>query len=176
MIMRRGQPLLLPASPLFITSSLVIALLLNMFLSGFFGASGIWLPDFLAVVLVFWNVHQPRRIGIGCAFFFGLLMDVHGSALMGQHALAYSVLSYLAVSMHRRLRWFSLDGQAVQLIPVFAASHLLQWAVRWVVGYGSPGWLALASPGLEAILWPVVTAVLLMPQRRAHDPDENRPI
>ncbi len=132
MIMRRGQPLLLPVSPLFIAVSLIVALLLNMFLSNLLGPGGVWLPDFLAVALVFWNVHQPRRISIGWAFFFGLLMDVHASALLGQHALAYSVLSYFAISMHRRLRWFPVDGQALQLIPLLLVAHLLQWLVRWL--------------------------------------------
>jgi rod shape-determining protein MreD len=176
MIMRRGQPLLLPVSPLFIAMSLIVALLLNMFLSNLLGPSGVWLPDFLAVALVFWNVHQPRRISIGWAFFFGLLMDVHASALLSQHALAYSVLSYFAISMHRRLRWFPVDGQALQLIPLLLVAHLLQWLVRWLVGDGLPGWPALIAPALEAVLWPIATAVLLAPQRRAHNPDENRPI
>ena len=176
MIMRRGQPLLLPVSPLFIAVSLIAALLLNMFLSNLLGPSGVWRPDFLAVALVFWNVHQPRRVSIGWAFFFGLLMDVHASALLGQHALAYSVLSYFAISMHRRLRWFPVDGQALQLIPLLLVAHLLQWLVRWLVGDGLPGWPALIAPTLEAVLWPIATAVLLAPQRRAHNPDENRPI
>ena len=176
MIMRRGQPLLLPVSPLFIAVSLIAALLLNMFLSNLLGPSGVWLPDFLAIALVFWNVHQPRRVSIGWAFFFGLLMDVHASALLGQHALAYNVLSYFAISMHRRLRWFPVDSQALQLIPLLLVAHLLQWLVRWLVGDGLPGWPALIAPALEAVLWPIATAVLLAPQRRAHNPDENRPI
>ena len=71
MIMRRGQPLLLPVSPLFIAVSLIVALLLNMFLSNLLGPSGVWLPDFLAIALVFWNVHQPRRVSIGWAFVCG---------------------------------------------------------------------------------------------------------
>jgi rod shape-determining protein MreD len=49
-----------------------------------------WLPDLLALVLVFWSVHQPLRVGVGAAFVFGLLMDVHQAALLGQHALAYT--------------------------------------------------------------------------------------
>jgi len=50
-------------------------------------------PDVLALALVFWNVHQPRRVGMGAAFVFGLLMDVHEGALFGQHALAYTIVS-----------------------------------------------------------------------------------
>jgi rod shape-determining protein MreD len=79
MIMRPGQQLLLPASFWFIWGSLIAALLLNMLLSTIFGSSSLWLPDFLSVVLVFWNVNQTRRVNIGVAFVFGLLMDVHST-------------------------------------------------------------------------------------------------
>jgi rod shape-determining protein MreD len=48
--------------------------------------------------------------------------------------------------------------------------------VRWVAGDGWPGWGVVAAPFLEALVWPVATYMLLLPQRRAHDPDENRPI
>ena len=68
MIMRSGQQLLLPANPLFIWASLIAALLLNMLPLGRVP----WMPDFMALVLVFWNVHQPLRVGIGLAFMFGL--------------------------------------------------------------------------------------------------------
>ena len=61
------------------------------------------MPDFLAVVLVFWNVHQTRRIGVGVAFLFGLAMDVHDGAVLGQHALAYTLLGFFATTIHRRL-------------------------------------------------------------------------
>ncbi|MDP4608901.1 MAG: rod shape-determining protein MreD [Burkholderiaceae bacterium] len=176
MIMRPGQQLLLPASGWFIWMSLVAALLLNMLLTTVFGSASLWLPDFLAVVLVFWNVNQTRRVNVGAAFLFGLLMDVHSSSLLGEHALSYSLLSYFAVSMHRRLRWFSLDGQAVQLVPLFLAAHATQWLVRWLVGNGFPGWAVLGSPALEAVIWPIVATLLLAPQRRAHDPDHTRPL
>ncbi|HXD42981.1 MAG TPA: rod shape-determining protein MreD, partial [Ramlibacter sp.] len=84
MIMRPGQQLLLPANPVFIWGSLLLALLVNMLPLG----RTAWLPDFLALALVFWSVHQPLRVGIGAAFIFGLAMDVHQAALLGQHALA----------------------------------------------------------------------------------------
>ena len=90
MIMPSGQQLLLPASPLFIWSSLVAALLLNMLPLGRVP----WMPDFLALVLVFWSVHQPLRVGIGIAFMFGLAMDVHQTSLLGQHAFSYVALSF----------------------------------------------------------------------------------
>lgn len=176
MIMRPGQQLLLPARPLFIWSSLLAALLLNMLLNmGLWGRAA-WTPDLLALVLVFWTVHQPLRIGIVAAFFFGLLMDVHQGALLGQHAMSYTVLSFLAITVHRRLLWFTVPSQAAQVLPLFVAAHALELLLRMSGGGAFPGWSLLLAPVLEAALWPVASVVLLAPQRRAPDPDENRPL
>lgn len=173
MIMPRaaGQ-LLLPANPWFIALTLFIALLIDMVPTGRLPA----MPDVLAVVLVFWGVHQPRRVGVLWAFFFGLLIDVHDGALLGQHALAYSALSFGAISLHRRLPWFTLPTQAVQVFPLLLAAHLLSLAVRMLVGGMWPGWSLLLAPVFEAALWPVASVLLLAPQRRAPDPDAHRPL
>lgn len=172
MIMRSGQKLLLPANPVFIWASLGAALLLNMLPLGRVP----WMPDFLVLVLVFWNVHQPLRVGIGVAFMFGLGMDVHQSSMLGQHALSYTALSFFAAMIHRRLLWFSVPSQAVQVLPLFAAAHGVELVIRMVAGGIFPGWIMLLAPAFESLLWPVVSILLLMPQRRALNPDENRPL
>ena len=172
MIMRPGQQLLLPANPVFIWGSLLLALVGNMLPLG----RTPWMPDFLALVLVFWSVHQPLRVGIGAAFFFGMAMDVHQSALLGQHALGYTILSFFAITIHRRLLWFSVPSQALQVLPLFAAAHAVELAVRLLAGGVFPGFTILLAPLLEGLLWPVVSVLLLAPQRRAPDPDANRPL
>ena len=172
MIMRSGQQLLLPANPLFIWGSLIAALLLNMLPLG--RVPG--MPDLLAVVLVFWNVHQPLRIGIGVAFMFGLAMDVHHTSLLGQHALSYTALSFFAALIQRRLLWFKVPLQALQVLPLFAAAHGVELILRLIGGGIFPGWILLVAPLAEALLWPVVSVLLLVPQRRAPDRDENRPL
>ncbi len=176
MIMPRGQQLLLPANPLFIWGSLLVALLLNMLQNiGFWGRAA-WVPDILALVLVFWSVHQPLRVGIGAAFVFGLCMDVHQAGLMGANALAYTVLSFFAIAMHRRLLWFSVPSQAVQVLPVFLAAHVISLSVKLLAGGSFPGMSMFLSPLIESLLWPIVSVLLLAPQRRAPDPDANRPL
>lgn len=172
MIMPSGQQLLLPANPVFIWTSLIIALLLDMLPLGRVP----WMPDFLALVLVFWNVHQPQRVGIGLAFMFGLGMDVHQSALLGQHALAYTALSFFATMIHRRLLWFSVPSQALQVLPLFAVAHGVEIIIRISSGGIFPGWTLLLAPLGESLLWPVVSVMLLAPQRRAPNPDQNRPL
>ena len=176
MIMPRGQQLLLPASSLFIWSSLLAALGFNMLVNmGLFGRAA-WLPDVLALVLVFWTIHQPLRVGMSAAFLLGLTMDVHQSALLGQHALAYAGLSFLAIAMHRRLLWFSVPSQAAQVLPLFVAAHALTLVLRLLAGDDFPGWSLLLAPALEALLWPLVSVLLLLPQKRAPNPDANRPL
>jgi rod shape-determining protein MreD len=176
MIMPRGQQLLLPASSLFIWSSLLVALGCNMLLNmGWLGRAA-WLPDLLALTLVFWTIHQPLRVGMTVAFVLGLGMDVHQSALLGQHALAYAALSFLAMAMHRRLLWFSVPSQAAQVLPLFVVAHALTLLVRLIAGDDFPGWSMLLAPVLEALLWPAVSVVLLLPQKRAPNPDANRPL
>ncbi len=176
MIMRQGQQLLLPANPLFIWASLLVALLLSMLQNiGFWGRAA-WVPDLLALVLVFWSVHQPLRVGIGAAFVFGLCIDVHQGGLMGANALAYTVLSFFAITIHRRLLWFSVPSQALQVLPLFVAAQLISLAVKLLAGGSFPGWDMMLAPLLQAALWPVASVLLLVPQRRAPDPDVNRPL
>ena len=100
MIMPRASgQLLLPVNPLFVALTLLFAFALNLVPLG----RTPLMPDFVALVLVFWNVHQSRRVGVGLAFLFGLMMDVHSGAVLGQHALAYTLLSFFAITIHRRL-------------------------------------------------------------------------
>ena len=173
MIMPAGRPLLLPANPRFIAMTLVLGLLANMLL-GLLGWR--WLPDVLAIVLVFWIVYQPRRVGLVVAFILGLAMDVHESSLLGQNALSYVVLSAMALAMQRRLLWFPLREQALQIIPLFVVASLLEWVTRLVVNDMLPHWSQLIAPLIQAALWPLVGALLLVPQRRALHPDNIRPL
>jgi len=169
---RGSDQLLLPANPFFIWGSLLLAFLFNLVPFGRIPA----LPDLLALALVFWNVHQPRRVGVGAAFVFGLMMDVHDSAVLGQHALAYTLLSFFAITIHRRLLWFGLPSQALQILPLFVAAHAVSLVVRMLVGGMLPGWELMLAPVFESLLWPVASWVLLAPQRRPPDPDQNRPL
>ena len=170
MMPRGSDQLLLPVNPVFMWFSLLIAFAVNLVPIGKTTA----MPDLLA--LVFWNVHQPRRVGVGAAFAFGVMMDVHDGALLGQHALAYTLLSYFAITIHRRLLWFTVLSQAVQILPLFLAAHAVSVIIRLIAGGLFPGWELLLAPLFEAMLWPVATWVLLAPQRRPPDPDANRPL
>ena len=168
----RPHYILLPVSPLFIAFSLVCAFMLNLLPWGrWVGA-----PDFVALVLVFWGIHQPRKVGIGIAFCMGLLMDVHDATLLGENALAYTLLSYLAIMIHRRVLWFPIATQAMHVFPLLLLTQAIQVAVRFLVTGRFPGAFVFVESVIAVILWPVITWLLLAPQRRAVDKDHTRPI
>jgi rod shape-determining protein MreD len=78
--------------------------------------------------------------------------------------------------IHRRLLWFSVPSQALQVLPIFVLAHALEIFVRMISGGVFPGWMLLLAPVAESLLWPIVSVILLAPQRRAPNPDENRPL
>ena len=168
----RPHYILLPVSPLFITFSLVCAFMLNLL------PLGRWIgtPDFVAMVLVFWGIHQPRRVGIGVAFVMGLLMDVHDASLLGENALAYTLLSYLAIMIHRRVLWFPMLTQAMHVFPLLLFAQAVQAVVHFTASGRFPGLLHFVESLVAVALWPVITWLLLAPQRRAVDLDHTRPI
>ena len=166
------EHLLLPADNAFISFSIALAFLFNVLPWG----QALWVPDFLALVLFFWNVRQPSKVGMGVAFLFGLVMDVHQASLLGEHALHYSLLSYGALSLQRRLPWFNLGGQLLHVLPLFVGAHAAALVMRMALGGGFLGWSGLLAPVTTALLWPLADLLLLAPQRRAVDRDQTRPL
>lgn len=170
--MSRAKYILLPVSPLFVAATIVIAFLLNIQAWGRI----VGVPDFVALALVFWGIHQPRRAGIGVAFFVGLMMDVNDATLFGENALAYTLLSYFAITIHRRVLWFSMSKQSVHVLMLLLMTQTVQFLVQYIVNGRTPGWLFFLESFVAAALWPAVTWLLQSPQRRAVNKDEIRPI
>ena len=170
--MNNPHYILLPVSPAFIAFSLAAAFILNLLPWG----QWVGVPDFVALVLVFWNINQPRKVGIGVAFLMGLLMDVHDASLLGENALAYTLLSYFTITIHRRVLWFPVGTQALHVLPLLLLAQAVQLVVSLMVSGKYPHWYYFTESFVSAVLWPVATWLLLAPQRRAIDPDATRPI
>lgn len=130
-------------------------------------------PDLLLLVLAFWCLNEPRRVGMPVAFFFGLLMDVHDGGLMGGQALAYTLVAYGVELLRRRLVRFNALVQAVHLLPVFlAAAIVARLFYAWMSGEWA-GWGWLWSTLFTVLLWPLADFLLHLPQRRLDDPDSG---
>ncbi|MGH8691164.1 MAG: rod shape-determining protein MreD [Burkholderiales bacterium] len=124
-------------------------------------------PDFVALVLLFWCIRQPRLVGLGVAWTLGLLTDAGNGVLLGQHALAYSLLAFLGIWLSRRVLWFGTGLQALHVGVLLLIAQAVALLVRLGAGDAFPGWPILVGPLAGAVLWPMVTWLLLLPQRRA---------
>ena len=123
-------------------------------------------PDFVALVLVFWCVRQPRLVGLGAAWSLGLVTDAGNGVLLGQHALAYSIMAFMGIWLSRRILWFGPGLQALHVGAILLVGQAVAVLVRLAAGDDFPGWPILVGPVAGAILWPLVSWVLLLPQRR----------
>jgi rod shape-determining protein MreD len=117
-------------------------------------------------VLAFWCVRQPRLVGLGVAWSLGLLSDAGNGVLLGQHALAYSVLAFLSIMLSRRILWFGAGLQALHVALLLIVAQGVVVLVRLAAGAQFPGWAILIGPLAGACLWPTLSWVLLLPQRR----------
>jgi len=159
----RPEEILRQVNPWWILFSCFLGLLGNLA-----PASGITLvvrPDFLALVILYWCIQEPRYMGVGIAWMFGLVMDVADATVFGQHALAYAVLAYGAEYFRRRVLRFPLWQQAVQVAALMVLCALIVLLVRFVGGAPLPTWQYLVPPLVGALLWPVVSVLLQTPQR-----------
>jgi len=168
----RSNRILQPVRPWFIVLSLVVALGLAYVPTG--RLPGV--PDWVALVLAFWCIREPRHVGMTTGFVFGLLVDVGLGAAMGQHALAYVVLAYLASSLSRRVLWFGTAQQALHVLVMLLIAQAIMLAVRMLAGAEFPGWTYFLASFSGAVLWGPVGFLLLLPQYQPVDRDENRPI
>lgn len=165
----RPESLARPAHGAFVWGTLLLAWLLSLL------PWRVWesAPDILVLVLAFWCVHEPRRVGLVAAFCFGLLMDVHDASVLGGHALSYTLVAYGAVALHRRLQRFDLWSQAMHMLPVFFLARLVQQVLlAWLAGKW-PGWGWTLGVLLTVAIWPLVGWVLHLPQRGADDAESS---
>lgn len=125
-----------------------------------------WRPPWALLVLIYWVLALPERVGVGVAWFCGLFVDVLQSMPLGAHALAFALVAWLTLKLHRRLRVFPLWQQAAMvLVLTFLVRVLLFW-VDGFTGAPSGGWRHW-SPAVTAMaLWPVMFLALREMRRR----------
>jgi rod shape-determining protein MreD len=151
-----------PVKAGFIAFTLIAATLLNMLpWSGW----AFWFrPDFVALAVLYWVLEQPHRVGFTVAFALGLLMDVADGALLGQHALAYSILVYGGILFHRRVRLFSPIAQIVHVIPLLLVNDVIILGIRLLAGADFPGYRFFIGSFVGGALWPFLSMLLMRPR------------
>lgn len=117
-------------------------------------------PNWMALVLIYWSMALPRRVGLWFAFFSGILLDTSLGTLLGQHSLALVVVVYFNMNFYQRIRVLALAQQAIY---VFALLLINQVVVAWVEGIMGrstplPAYFGAALVGM--LIWPWVFVIL----------------
>lgn len=119
-----------------------------------------WRPAWVALVLAYWCLALPQRIGVLSAWSIGLLLDVMNGSLLGQHALGLAAIAWVVVLYHQQIRVYPLFRQALvigSLIFLYTLSMLVIYNFLGSLRYGFENLLAALT---SAVLWPWVFIVL----------------
>ncbi len=128
----------------------------------------IYRPQWVALILIYWCMALPERIGVGVGFTVGLLLDVLSGTLLGQHALGLSVVAYLALKLHLRVRVMPLRQQVFTVFILLLVERLLALWATGAAGYPTPSLWYWMTPLVSMLLWPWIYLTLRKIRRRFH--------
>ncbi|PIE42849.1 MAG: rod shape-determining protein MreD [Gammaproteobacteria bacterium] len=114
----------------------------------------LWRPDWTAMVLLFWVMTAPNRVGLVFAWLIGLLQDVVEGALLGMHALAFAIVAYLLVSLYQRFKVFPLIQQSVMVFLIIGINLMVCQLIKSLIGVSATSFVYLYPAISSAALWP----------------------
>jgi rod shape-determining protein MreD len=117
-------------------------------------------PDFLVIVVLYWSIMVPRAGGLTLAFFAGILLDAFGGVVLGQHALALCLASYIAIKLHLRLRIFPVLHQALMVFWLLALYQFMLFWIDGMTGHELTNYARWIPAFTGALLWPVFAGLL----------------
>ena len=129
-------------------------------------------PDWVTLVLIYWAMALPTKIGVTMAWFTGLLLDVSYGTLMGQHAVGMVLVIYVIHLQHQRLRVASLLQQAIVIFFLLLLKQLLSLWVDGMLGRAPGSWLYFMPTISSTLLWPW-TYLILRDLRRKFTVDKH---
>jgi len=113
-------------------------------------------PEWLVLTLVYWLIRHPEKIGIATGAVIGLIMDVMSGSYLGIHVLSISLVCYLVLTMHQRLKMFPITQQSLVIFFIVGIQLMVVYTIRTTLGGNDSGlsylWVAFSS----AIVWPFV--------------------
>jgi rod shape-determining protein MreD len=122
---------------------------------------GAWLrPDFLALLIIYWVMTTPDRVGLRTAWLLGILVDIIQGNLFGLHALSYCLLAYVVITLHQRLRLFPMMQQSVCVLFLIALQELIVVWIEGITGHPPQNFGYLLSIGTSMLAWPWLSFVM----------------
>jgi rod shape-determining protein MreD len=126
-------------------------------------------PQWVALILIYWIIALPQRIGLGTAWLFGLILDSLSNTLLGEHALALVVIAYLAHYFHRQIRMYPLLQQALIIFVLIVIYQTLLLWVQGIIGQLDHNYWFWISALTSLLFWPWIFTLLRSLRRRSFD-------
>lgn len=123
-------------------------------------------PEFIPIVLIYWCIALPNRIGVGIGWLTGLFFDVSSDAILGQHALTFALIAYLAIQLHQRIRIFPIWQQALTIFILMMLQGTIALWIKGMLGDAPPISVFMLPAISTALFWPI--AYILMRQIRRY--------
>lgn len=117
-------------------------------------------PDWLLLLVIYWSLTAPGMAGLAYAWFCGLLVDGVVGHLLGQHALAFSLIGLITHRLQLRMRIFPVWQQAAMVLLLLVLYHFLVFWIDGIVGEPGASWARWLPVLAGAALWPVVVAIM----------------
>ena len=113
-------------------------------------------PDFVLLVLLYWLMRAPHLCNIGTAWLMGMLVDLAGGDLFGQHALAFVIAAFIAITYLRRATLFNRWQQAVYVFLLLLISQIVLLVLKLFSGNALPDWGYFVPSVSGILLWQLV--------------------
>lgn len=120
----------------------------------------VYRPEWVTMVLIYWCMALPQRVGVGIGWLLGLLEDVLRGALLGQYALTLALVAYLTLVLHQRLRIYPLWQQSLVVLMLVALELMLVLWVQGIIGRPPGSWAYWLPAITSALLWPWMFVIL----------------
>lgn len=133
-------------------ASVILALLLGLLPMP--ASIAVFKPYWVGLVLCYWLLEVPDRIGLGVAFVLGLAADLVYGTLLGEQAMRLVILAFIVLRFRARLRFFTLVQQALALFALLLNDRVVVLMIRGFSGEGLPPWSFWISPVTGMLLWP----------------------
>ncbi len=117
-------------------------------------------PFLIAIILIFYALENPRRIGLGRAFILGCFTDVLSAGMLGEYALRFCVLVFVVLRFRSRLRFFPMWQQTIGVFFLLLNDRIVGLMIWVFSGFAAPDWRYWFAPLIGAAIWPFVFLLL----------------
>ena len=117
-------------------------------------------PPFMTMVLVYWIMMWPQRIGLGTAFLCGIALDILHGQLLGQNAITLTIVGYLTLNFHLQIRIFPLWQLTTAVLALLTADALIRFLIDGIAGSAPAGFGPWVRVLVGTLIWPILMAIL----------------